>query len=227
MYILDRTDNSAVDWKASALAPLKTSHYLAGYLDGTHAESYRPYYVANAAYIIPGSTGYANEYFVDLKNSQWISTMHAYIDVLASQGFDAVFIDNCDAYNSQVLINFYGSQAAAQQATISFLQDLRTYASTKYGMKLIANNGIELTALSGYSTATDGLMFEDIFNGQPAASLTYILSYLQKARALGKMVLDVEVTTSAATASSLTSQATSYGFIPYVTSDANYGTLGY
>jgi len=227
MLILDRGDSNGNDWTKSALAPVAQSHVLAGYIDGTHAENWRAYWTSASAPYIIGSTSYSGEYYADLKNTAWLSIMTSYIDALAAQGFTAIFIDNCDAYNDSKFANFYGSQAAGEQATLQFLQTLRNYAFSKYNMRLIANNGLELITLTGYSQAVDAVMYEDIFNGQSASNITDVTSSLNHAVSMNLLVLDAEVTSSLTTAQSLVQTAAGDHYLPYVTTDENYGTLGF
>jgi cysteinyl-tRNA synthetase len=149
---------------------------------------------------------------------------NAYLDKILRAGFDGVYLDLVDAYESHVR-----TRPQAEREMVAFVRDLsryaKAYAKARRGAFFVfAQNAEPLVAHGEYLAAVDGLGKEGLFYGYddsnaftPRDETEFSLEHLGRARDAGKLVLTVDYASDAAVVAQVYRRARAQGFVPYAT----------
>ncbi|MBN2103597.1 endo alpha-1,4 polygalactosaminidase [bacterium] len=203
-YSSEGDDESA--YTADEIASLKNSSggqkIILSYLSIGEAEDYRFYWKKNWK---PGNPDWLDEenpdwegnYKVRYWNPVWQAIIYSYLDRILSAGFDGVYLDIIDAY--ETYLHFSSVQASLEM--VRFVKSIREYARYQNsGFVIFVQNAAELADMHPeYLDCVDGIGQEDIYYGyegdgeatDPAVSRE-IETCLDKFLNQGKTVLTVD-----------------------------------
>ncbi|AWN40298.1 endo alpha-1,4 polygalactosaminidase [Methylobacterium durans] len=200
------------------------SALLLGYFSIGEAETYRDYFkTIPAAALGPENPQWKGNYEVAFWTPEWKAVATAYIDRMLAAGYDGVYFDVVDEYQtSWAKSHAPGGAAGAEQAMVDLIKYLGDYAEAKHpGFKVWVNNAEELLTHPGYLGTIDGMFKENLFytdggQKQPAAETSYSMGLLQKAIDAGKDVISIEYVTGAQKVADVHALDDKYGISSYV-----------
>ena len=200
------------------------SALLLGYFSIGEAETYRDYFkTIPAAALGPENPQWKGNYEVAFWTPEWKAVATAYIDRMLAAGYDGVYFDVVDEYQtSWAKSHAPGGAAGAEQAMVDLIKYLRDYAQVKHpGFKVWVNNAEELLTHPGYLDTIDGMFKENLFytdsgQKQPASETSYSMGLLQKAINAGKDVISIEYVTGAQKVADVHALNDKYGLSSYV-----------
>ncbi|MFC1568988.1 MJ1477/TM1410 family putative glycoside hydrolase [bacterium] len=169
-YSSEGDDESA--YTAHEINTLKNSpggpKMVLSYLSIGEAEDYRFYWQENWK---PGNPQWLDQvnpywegnYKVRYWDPEWQDIIFSYLDRILSAGFDGVYLDIIDAYETYL----YFSSVQASLEMVNFVQSIREYIRPKNENFLIfVQNAAELATMHPiYLNAVDGIGQEDIYFG--------------------------------------------------------------
>ena len=185
------------------------------YMSIGEAEDYRYYWKADWQNNPPAWMGRTNPDWGSRKvkywEPEWQNIIFEYIDRIAAQGFDGVYLDIIDGYEywsdpdngEDVAI----SRDNAAQRMITFISAIRDRARrTNQNFRIFPQNSPELVRYGGYLSAIDGIGKEDTwYNGyddrnnqgssailNDAEAIQEQVSYLRAIKQAGKIVVVVD-----------------------------------
>ncbi|GEP05299.1 endo alpha-1,4 polygalactosaminidase [Methylobacterium oxalidis] len=197
---------------------------LLGYFSIGEAETYRDYFkTIPSAALGPENPQWKGNYEVAFWTPEWKAVATAYIDRMLAAGYDGVYFDVVDEYQtSWAKSHAPGGAAGAEQAMVDLIKYLRDYAQVKHpGFKVWVNNAEELLTHPGYLDTVDGMFKENLFytdsgQKQPASETSYSMGLLQKAINAGKDVISIEYVTGAQKVADVHALNDKYGLSSYV-----------
>ncbi|AWN41784.1 endo alpha-1,4 polygalactosaminidase [Methylobacterium durans] len=200
------------------------SALLLGYFSIGEAETYRDYFkTIPSAALGPENRQWEGNYEVAFWTPEWKAVATAYIDRMLAAGYDGVYFDVVDEYQTPwAKSHAPGGAAGAEQAMVDLIKYLHDYAQAKQpGFKIWVNNAEELLAHPGYLDTIDGMFKENLFytdsgQKQPASETSYSLGLLQKAINAGKDVISIEYVTGAQKVADVHALNDKYGISSYV-----------
>ena len=193
------------------------------YISIGEAEDYRYYFndswKSNPPTWIDGENpDWKGNYKVKYWEEAWQEIIHGYLDKIANQGFDGVYLDIIDAYE------FYqDTYSNARQDMIDFVLNIANYTRASINNFLIfPQNGEELLENQTYAATISGIGKEDLFI-QPdeqkiraSDELTNLYSYLDILIKLDKPVLTVDYSSDPELISIARQKASDKGYIEYI-----------
>jgi cysteinyl-tRNA synthetase, unknown class len=143
-------------------------------------------------------------------------SLRPYLDRIIEAGFDGVYLDRVDAFDSWVKEN-----ANAQADMAAFVGMISRYAkSRRAGFLIVPQNGEELLRFADYRRAIDAVAKEDLVygvdgDGQPnnAGEVKRGIADLRLLKAEGRPVFVVEYLTDAAKRADAVKQVAPHGFV--------------
>lgn len=124
-----------------------------------------------------------------------------YVDRIIDAGFDGVYLDRVDAYDTAI-----DGRSTARQDMTAFVRRISEHAKRRRpGFLVVPQNGEELLTIAGYREAIDGIAKEDLLYGMPSegmrnaeSDVTASVRLLDRVRREGKPVFVVEYLSDAA-----------------------------
>ncbi|MHB2015775.1 MAG: MJ1477/TM1410 family putative glycoside hydrolase [Candidatus Xenobia bacterium] len=242
-YSQDGTDAGA--FTASQIAALHESGKLVlAYMDIGEVESFRFYEPAfsqnNPQLLGPQNVGsFDGGTLVRYDSDVWQSIFSplpgatpgdTYIDRILSAGFDGVYLDVIDAFETGFAQQNIPNP---QGAMVSFVARIAAYARSRHpGFVVIGQNAEVLASDPQYVATIDGIAEEETFfteqNGLDVATATDVTrqteNNLNAFEAAGRVVWTVDYASQPADINAAYAASLSAGYIPYVT-DINLDTL--
>ncbi len=215
VLVIDYASDGDEPFSKRELAELK--HKLDGrqrlvlaYLSIGEAEDYRFYWNARwssrpPAWLKAENPDWPGNYPVRFWDRDWQGLMYggpgAYLDRIIAAGFDGVYLDRIDAFDTP---DTDESRPARMADMSNFVQSLARYArAASPGFVVVAQNGEELLADPAYRNTIDGLGKEDLFFGidgdgvpNAKADIRASLTPIESLIASGKPVFLVEYLTN-------------------------------
>jgi cysteinyl-tRNA synthetase len=252
--VLDAAFSDKEAWTPADLKSIragKIGRKVIAYLSIGEAEDYRPYWQsawdankdgkpdANApAFLLGENPDWEGNYQVKYWHAGWQKLILAAVDRAMAQGFDGLYLDIVDGFETfeQDGKNYIDDRANPETKQ-SYRRDMvdwvKTIAAraraTNESAIIIPQNGAQLLANADFVSAVDGIGVEDLFsNGnklQPASHTKYILELLAPIKAASKPVLDIEYARSKERQAAVRGLSAQNGLIWLVT-DRELKTLG-
>ncbi len=202
-------DVAVVDWDhvrdKSLLARLKRKpsgghREVIGYLSIGEAETWRGYWKSCCAkgspsWLTSKTQGWAGNYVVRYWDPAWKAIMRRQLDGLIDAGFDGVYLDRADSWES-----LRNENANARGAMIAFIKELSAHArSRRSDFSVMVQNAEELLTDGSYVAAIDAVAKESLFYGVAGAGqrnssgdIASSVRDLKRAQAAGKAIFVVE-----------------------------------
>ncbi len=236
-YSYDGTD--AMKLSPSEISTVKNSgKKIISYISIGEAEDYRSYWQNSWSTTPPTWLGVENpnwpgNYKVKYWDANWQNIVFNYIDTIAAQGFDGIYLDIIDGWYYWQHEVPQGQQVAnADSLMIDFVLRIRVHVNTLTGNAnfiLMPQNGEDLifqSNISGgqrsqYYNAIDAVGIEDVFftGGNSMdnnyAPDTYRLNNLALYQAQGKKVFNIEYLSQAPKIQQYKDTVQHYGFVAY------------
>lgn len=178
---------------------------LLGYMSIGEAESYRFYWhpewlkTNRPDWLGSENPDWRGNYFVQYWELDWqnliYGTPESYLDKIISAGFDGVYLDRVDAFQS-----WKKDYPNASKDMVEFVEHISTYAKLRNpNFIIVVQNGEELLEFTQYRQAIDVIAKEDLFfgiDGDGVANknkdITSSLKFLRLAQKDNRPVLVVE-----------------------------------
>jgi cysteinyl-tRNA synthetase len=194
-----------------------------GYLAIGEAETFRPYYKScctsgsKPSWLTTKTQGWAGNYVTRYWESGWKSIVMSRVDKMIAAGFDGVYLDRIDSWETMRAEN-----ANARGAMIQLVKDISAHARAKKGnFVIMVQNAEEMLTDNGYVAAIDALAKESLFYGvrgqgqrNSNSDITHSVGLLQRLRSRGKAIYVIEYL-SGATTEKARAEIRAQGFIPY------------
>lgn len=209
--------------------PSGKQRLLLSYLSIGEAERYRDYWQVGWSSVPPPwlkaeNPHWEGNFAVDYWHPDWQAILFgnpkAYLDQILAAGFDGIFLDRIDAYES-----LEQSRPQAADEMIALVSALANYArNRKPGFLIIPQNGESLLAFPEYLDTVDAIAKEDLFFGYdelgvptPANEIEYSAAFLDLALSAGKLVLTIDYLTDPVRSGKAMRQGRAHGYVPLVT----------
>ncbi len=200
---------------------------LLAYLSIGEAEDYRYYWQSswtpgNPAWLDTENPNWPGNYKVHYWDPEWQAVIFDYLDKIVAAGFDGAYLDLIDAYE------YYEEQGrtTARQEMVDFVLALAAHARATdpdFGI-FPQNTGPLLTEFPAYLSAITGVGQESPYYGYdaddqptPPAATAEMESYLDVARAAGKLALTVDYASTLSHVDDAYARSQANGYVPYVT----------
>lgn len=250
--VLDAAFGSDISWERSELDAIRSGHAgrkVVAYISIGEAEDYRPYWrkewgskgkltAAAPAWLGAENPEWKGNYRVKYWNADWQKLMLAAIDDAMARGFDGVYLDIVDGFETfeQEGKEFIDDRVNPETKQ-SFRRDMvdwvkaiadRTRAKNPAAL-VIPQNGSQLVAHPDFLEVISAIGIEDLFtNGnkvQPKSHTNEVLGHLSKITAAKKPALLIEYPKSAERQALIKKLAAENGLVWLVT-DRQLKTLG-
>lgn len=250
LIVLDVSYDGSADgrWTHDELIKIRTAHpgrKIVAYLSIGEAEDYRSYWqpawkTAPPDWLLGANPDWPGNYRVKYWNPVWQQIMLAQLDTLMDQGFDGVYLDIVDAFETfeqsapgnETIDNRINDTThnTYRQDMIAWVTTIAERARKKNPMfMVIPQNGSQLLANDGYLQTISAIGVEDLFTlddkKQSTDHTRYITDYLARAMAVGKPVLVIEYPRKKALRDYAAEQCRSHGYRLLLT-DRALQTLG-
>ena len=224
-------DVAVIDWdhagSRAAVERLKQKpgggrRVVIGYLSIGEAERGRGYWkscCANSspAWLTSKTQGWAGNYAVRYWDPAWKSIVMQRLSELIAAGFDGVYLDRADTWETM-----RGQNANARSAMIQLIKEVASAARAKKGdFAIMVQNAEELLTDASYLAAIDAIAKEDLFHGikhdgrrNASGDISSSVRDLKRAQAQGKAIFVIEYL-KAANAETVRSEIRAQGFIPF------------
>ena len=252
--VLDAAFSTDEPWTPAVLKFIragKSGRKVIAYLSIGEAEDYRPYWQRawdankdgqpdpNApAFLVGENPEWHGNYRVRYWHADWQKIILAAVDEIMAQGFDGVYLDIVDGFETfeQDGKNFIDDRVNPETKQ-SYRRDMVDWVKAVAARARAANaaaliipqNGAQLLAHADFAGAVDAIGLEDLFsNGnklQPAGHTKSICDFLTPLTAAHKPVLIIEYAKSKERQAFVRAQAEQNGFTCLVT-DRQLKTLG-
>ena len=252
--VLDAAFSTDEPWTPADLKFIgagKTGRKVVAYLSIGEAEDYRPYWKpewdankdgkpdTNApAFLVGENPDWSGNYRVKYWHADWQKIILAAVDQIMAQGFDGVYLDIVDGFETferdgKKFIDDRVNPDTKQSYRRDMVDWVKAVAARAHAANpaalVIPQNGAQLLAHTDFAGAVDAIGLEDLFsNGnklQPADHTKYVLSFLTPLTAAHKPVLVIEYPKSKERQAFVRAQAEKNGFVGLVT-DRQLKTLG-
>ena len=217
--VLDAVFNSETPWERGDLDTIRRGQpgrKIIAYISIGEAEDYRPYWqkewgaggkltAAAPKWLGAENPDWKGNYRVHYWHPEWQQLMLAAIDDVMARGFDGVYLDIVDGFETfEQQGKDYVDDRVNPETKQSYRRDMvdwvkaiatRTRAKNPNAL-IIPQNGSQLLAHDDFLSIISAIGIEDLFtNGdklQPKAHTSYVLGYLKKMTAKQKPVLLIE-----------------------------------
>lgn len=246
--VLDAAFSSDSPWTAADLATIRSGQpgrKVIAYLSIGEAEDYRPYWRAEwkrastaPAWLLAENPEWKGNYRVKYWHPEWQGLMLSAIDDAMSRGFDGVYLDIVDGFESfeqrgKEFIDDRPNPETKQTYRRDMVEWVKTIAArarrTNPAALVIPQNGSQLLAHRDFLAAVDAIGIEDLFTEgnkrQPPSHSKYILGFLAAMREANKPVLLIEYPKNEERRSAVKTQAAQNGLVLLLT-DRQLKTLG-
>ncbi len=237
-YSRDGSDEEAL--KPAELARLKRMpdggrRLVYAYISVGEAESYRYYWQPEwkknrPAWIISENPDWKENFLVRFWDPEWrailLGSPESYIDRIAAQGFDGLYLDRCDVYEdiADKKPKVARERADVEAEMVAFIGEISRYVRSRHpGMGIILQNAELLLAHADVRRAIDAMAKEELLYGldspqKPNSQEAIEESHLALARALkdGKAVFVVEYLDKADLRYTAAEKIRQISFIPYM-----------
>jgi len=229
----------------------KAGRKVVAYLSIGEAEDYRSYWQKGwdrnrdgrpdegaPDFLCAVNPDWEGNYRVKYWKAQWQEILLRYVDEIVAQGFDGVYLDIVDAFETfeqdgkRWIDNRPNPETSStyRKDMVRWVLRIAARARAKSpGFLVIPQNGSQLLAVPEYLQAVDAVGVEDLFTDgnrkQKAEDTNYRLGSLQKAVAAGKPVLVIEYGKSEKAKNISRSGASNSGLVLLLT-DRQLKTLG-
>ena len=252
--VLDAAFSTGEPWTPADLKSIRagqSGRKVIAYLSIGEAEDYRPYWKhewdankdgkpdTNApAFLVGENPEWHGNYRVKYWHAVWQKIILASVDEIMAQGFDGVYLDIVDGFETfeQDGKNFIDDRVNPETKQ-SYRRDMVDWVkavaararATNATALIIPQNGAQLLAHADFAGAVDGIGLEDVFsNGnklQPADHTKYVLGFLAPLTTAHKPVLVIEYPKSKERQAFVQAQARKNSLVWLVT-DRQLKTLG-
>ena len=244
--VLDATFSTEEPWTAADLAAIragKVGRKVIAYLSIGEAEDYRAYWQAAwkttpPAFLLGENPEWKGNFRVKYWQSAWQKLILADVDKIMAVGFDGVYLDIVDGFetfeqNGNDFIDDRANPETKQtyrRDMVDWVKDVAARArQTNPAALVIPQNGAQLFAHADFLGAVDAVGVEDLFtNGdklQKTADTKYRLENLAPMLAAHKPVLDIEYPKRKERQALAREESSHHGFVWLVT-DRQLRTLG-
>lgn len=201
------------------------------YMSIGEAEDYRYYWQkgwrpGNPDWIGAVNPKWKGNYPVEYWRPEWKRIIYgspeAYLDKIIDAGFDGVYLDIIDAYET-----FEDRRPSARQDMVQFVREIAHHARVTRGKSdfgIFPQNGEPLADEPGYLDVVTGIGREEPYYGNegdnrasPARFTAEVERYLDKFVAAGKLVLTVDYTQRPEQVADAYRRARQRGYVPYAT----------
>ncbi len=222
--VLDAQFSSDTPWTRADLDAIR--HGLAGrkviaYISIGEAEDYRPYWrkewgrkgkltAAAPAWLGVENPEWKGNYRVKYWHAEWQKIMLGTVDDAMARGFDGVYLDIVDGFETfeQDGKEFIDDRAnpetkqSYRRDMVDWVKSIAAHARAKNPAALvISQNGSQLVAHADFLETISGIGIEDLFTNrnklQPKSHTSEVLGHLEKIAKAGKPVLLIEYPKSA------------------------------
>lgn len=244
--VLDAHYSSDEPWTAEDLATLragKAGRKVIAYLSIGEAEDYRVYWQSSwktspPAFLLGENPEWKGNYRVRYWHPAWQKIILAEVDKLMAAGFDGVYLDIVDGFETfeQDGKNYLDDRLNPETKQ-SFRRDMVDWVKviaaharkTNLDAVVIPQNGTQLFAHKDFLDTVDAAGVEDLFtNGnklQKPAHVNYVCECLAPIMAAHKPVLDIEYARQKERQAQIRTLASKHGFI-WLIADRQLKTLG-
>lgn len=199
---------------------------LIGYLSVGEAEDYRTYWqpdwkVGNPAWILAANPDWEGNFRVDYRNRQWQELTFARAEQFARLGYDGLFLDVVEAFETLAETQGHANNTDEQLAMVNFMRELgRRTRAINPNFQLIPNGGVELLQHASFLSAINGVFKEDTFyNEDGKINEPWVeadLRYLAQAREAGKYVIAIEYPVTLANQQAAINASLAKDFVPFI-----------
>jgi cysteinyl-tRNA synthetase, unknown class len=238
LAVIDYADDDGAPWPPATLSRIKQNGLLAvAYLSIGEAESYRPYWdpawdadedgtpdPGAPTWLLGENPDWAGNYRVAYADPDWQALVFEYLDAILLAGFDGVYLDIVDAYESAAESDL----PAAAAAMAGLVADIAGHARARDpGFLVFPQNApailgeLDPDAAAAYLAVVDGIGAEDSFyfgdddEDNPYEPQTETLAYLDRFVAAGRVVLAVDYLSDPDKISRFRAECRDHGFIPF------------
>ena len=189
------------------------------------AESYRYYWQRSwrpgqPSWLLHPNPDYLDNYLVQYWHPAWQDIIYSYLDEIVAQGFDGVYLDRVDAYESHPEMR---SQAALYMADL--IEAIGNYVRNTLGKAdslLFIQNGEPLGRFPQVMNSISGIAREETYCSAgdqltDAAETVQIEGWLDRFLAAGKTVLTVDYCQERSYIQRAYERARSKGYVPFFT----------
>jgi cysteinyl-tRNA synthetase, unknown class len=250
--VLDAAFGGDTPWERADLDGIRrgrAGRQVIAYLSIGEAEDYRPYWrkewthrgkltAAAPAWLLPENPEWKGNYRVKYWNADWQKLMLAAVDDALARGFDGVYLDIVDGFETfeQVGKEYIDDRVNPEtkqtyrRDMVDWVKAIAAAARAKHpGALVIPQNGSQLLAHADFLAAISAVGIEDLFtNGNKLQSKSHtgdVLEHLKKIAAAGKPVLLIEYPKRATRRALAEKLAQEHGMIWLIT-DRPLKTLG-
>ena len=224
-------DVAVIDWdhvgSRSAVERLKQKpgggrRVVIGYLSIGEAERGRSYWKScctngSPDWLTSKTQGWAGNYAVRYWDSAWKAIVMQRLSELIAAGFDGVYLDRADTWETM-----RGQNANARSAMIQLIKEVASAARAKKSdFAIMVQNAEELLTDSSYVSAIDAIAKEDLFHGinhdgrrNSSGNISSSLRDLKRAQSQGKAIFVIEYL-KGSSAETVRSEIRAQGFIPF------------
>ena len=170
------------------------------YLSIGEAEDYRWYwngswYTNHPYWLLDENPEWPGNYLVIYWAPEWRDILRKYIDIIVNQGFDGLYLDKIDSYESLTVYGYDINHTTYEMYML--IKWIRDYIGSN--MKIILQNGEDIVKYQGNITdLIDGWGIEDLFYNGPTPNnwndISYRLETLTYLRGIGKEIFVVDYT---------------------------------
>lgn len=193
-----------------------------GYLSIGEAERGRSYWKSCCSngspdWLTSTTQGWSGNYAVRYWDPAWRAIVMSRLEQLISAGFDGVYLDRADTWETMSKQN-----GNARGAMIQLIKDVAARArALKPDFGIMVQNAEELLSDGSYVAAIDAIAKEDLFHGinhdgrrNSSGDIGYSIRDLKKAQSKGKAIFVIEYLSGSA-AASVRSEILAQGFVPF------------
>jgi cysteinyl-tRNA synthetase, unknown class len=194
-----------------------------GYLSIGEAETWRGYWKSCCAggrqpsWLTSKTQGWKGNYAVKFWDPAWKAIVSQRLAGLIAAGFDGVYLDRADTWETM-----RGQNANARSAMIQLIKEVASEARGRKGdFAIMVQNAEELLTDGGYVATIDAIAKEDLFHGinhdggrNDRGTVGESARLLTRAKSQGKAIFVIEYL-KGATAEKVRSEIRALGFIPF------------
>jgi len=201
----------------SQIATLNTQgKTMFSYLDVGEAENFRSYWQSSwdshpPSFVLAPDQGSPGDYLVAFWNTTWQGIMVNYIQTLAKEGYNGVFMDMGDAYTYPAVVAAYNhSDGTIANAYADYIIKLANAAKEiNPNFKVMLNNGTGLLSNANLVHAIDGFDVEQpTFNSTDTALIHNVI-------AAGKTVTAINYDSTTSQQAAFIAKAVGDGYVPF------------
>ena len=252
--VLDAHYSSDEPWTAADLAIIRAGRLgrkIIAYLSIGEAEDYRAYWnpkwdadhdgkpdAGAPDFLLAQNPEWKGNYRVKYWRTGWQQIILADVDKIIAAGFDGVYLDIVDGYETfeqdgkNVIDDRVNPETkqSYRRDMVDWVKSVAAHARKLNSSALvIPQNGTQLLAQADFLSTVDAIGIEDLFtNGdrlQKPSDIKYILESVAPLTAAHKPVLDVEYARRPERQTAVRNQAAQHGFV-WIVTDRQLKTLG-